>query len=130
MVVPVFANYAAFPSASGGGASLAFDEEWKELYQSDGTVWRCITKFRSHTVTSGSPTISIPAGRFVVAIVITGGASGSVTVGTTDGGDEVLLSEPYDTQGHGVTVGWYAASATTWYFSEFSGTLNVQVLFA
>lgn len=130
LVVPRFANVAAFPSAASGAASLAYDNEWNELYQSDGSAWRCLTKSRTYTVTTGSPTISVPGSRLVSALVIIGSGAGNVTVGTTDGGDEVLLSEPYGTSGHGVTLGWYTPSSATWYFSEFTGTLTVQMLFA
>lgn len=132
LIAPKYTNKAAFPSASTSEGSLAYDDALNDLYHSDGSTWVLLTKEKTFSLTAGgTDEISVPAGRMVSQIVVTAGSgSGSVSIGTTDGGSEIIENEPYNTSGRPFTVGWWFSSAATLYFSVFTGTITVKIFYA
>lgn len=132
LIAPKYTNKAAFPSASTSEGSLAYDDALNDLYHSDGTNWVLLTKEKTFSLTAGgTDEISVPAGRLISQIVVTAASgSGSVSIGTTDGGNEVIENEPYNTSGRPFTVGWWFSSAATLYFSVFTGTITVKIFYA
>lgn len=132
MIAPTFANKAAFPSASTSNGSFAYDDALNDLYHSDGTNWVLLTKQKTFSLTAGgTDEIAVPAGRLVSQIVVTASSgTGSVTIGTTDGGNEIIENEPYNTSGRPFTIGWWFGSSATLYFSVFTGTITVNVFYA
>lgn len=80
------------------------------------------------SVTSGSPSIAVSAGRLVSKIVVIGGSSGTFNLGTGPGGDDILAGENYDTDGAVYVLERYFGSSGTLYFDGFSGTLTVKLI--
>ncbi len=132
LIVPTYANKAAFPSASTSKGSLAYDDALDDLYHSDGTNWVLLTKEKTFSLTAGgTEEISVPAGRLISQIVvIASSGTGNVTIGTTDGGNEILENEQYNSSGRPFTMGWWFPSASTLYFSVFTGTITVKIFYA
>ena len=132
MIVPTYANKAAFPTASTSKGSLAYDDALDDLYHSDGTSWVLITKEKTFSLTSGgTDEIAIPAGRLVSQLVVTAeSGSGSVSVGITDLGSEILENESYNTSGRPFTIGWWFPADSTLFFSVFTGTITVKIFYA
>lgn len=132
LIVPIYANLAAFPAASSSKASFAFDDALDDLYHSDGAAWILLTKEKTFNLTAGgTDEIVVPAGRLVSQIVVTAASgTGNVTVGTTDGGSQIIENEPYNTSGRPFTIGWWFGSSGTLFFSVFTGTVTVKVFYA
>lgn len=132
MYVPTFTNKAAFPSASTSNGSLAYDDALNDLYHSDGTNWVLLTKEKTFSLTSGGTvSIAVPAGRLISQIVVTAASgTGSVSIGTTSNGTEIIESEPYNTSGRPFTIGWWFGSDSTIFFSVFTGTVTVKIFYA
>lgn len=82
----------------------------------------------SASVTTGSPDISIAAGRLVLGMLITGSGSGTLDVGTAPGGSNILAGESYSTAPAFFFVPWYFAGSGTLNFDGFSGTLTVKLI--
>jgi len=83
---------------------------------------------QSETVTGGSPSIAVSAGRLVLGMLITGDGSGTVDVGTAPGGSNILGGESYSTTPAFFFVPWYFDSSGTLNFDGFSGTLTVKLI--
>lgn len=132
MIAPTYANKAAFPTASTSKGSLAYDDALDDLYHSDGTSWVLLTKEKTFSLTAGgTDEIAIPAGRLVSQLVVTAeSGSGSVSVGVTDLGSEILENESYNTSGRPFTIGWWFPSDSTLFFSVFTGTITVKIFYA
>lgn len=132
MVVPTYTNKAAFPSASTSQGSLAYDDALNDLYHSDGTNWVLLTKQKSFSLTSGgTTTIAVPGGRLISSIVVVASSgSGTVNIGTTPSGSEIIEAETYGTAGRPFTIGWWFSADSTIYFSTFTGTITVHVFYA
>ena len=132
LIVPTYANKAAFPSASTSKGSLAYDDAQDDLYHSDGSSWVLLTKEKTFSLTSGgTDEIAIPAGRLVSQLVVTAeSGSGSVSVGTSDLGSEILENESYNTSGRPFTIGWWFPADSTLFFSVFTGTITVKIFYA
>lgn len=132
MIVPTYANKAAFPSASTSKGSLAYDDALDDLYHSDGVSWVLLTKEKTFSLTAGgTDEIAVPAGRLVSQIVVTAASgTGNVTIGTTDGGSQIIENEPYNTSGRPFTIGWWFPSDSTLFFSVFTGTITVKIFYA
>jgi len=132
MIVPTYANKAAFPTASTSNGSLAYDDALDDLYHSDGTDWILLTKEKTFSLTAGGiDTIDIPAGRLIGHIIVTAASgSGTVNIGITPAGTEVIESESYNTSGRPFTIGWWFPSTSTLYFSTFTGTITVKIFYA
>lgn len=132
LIVPTYANKAAFPSASTSKGSLAYDDALDDLYHSDGTSWVLLTKEKTFSLTAGgTDEIAVPAGRLISQIVVTAASgSGSVSIGTTDGGIEVIENESYNTSGRPFTIGWWFPADSTLFFSVFTGTISVKIFYA
>lgn len=82
----------------------------------------------SATITGGSPSISIAAGRLVLGMLVTGSGSGTFDVGTAPGGSDILAGESYSTTPAFFFVPWYFDSLGTLNFDNFSGTLTVKYI--
>ncbi len=83
---------------------------------------------QSASVTTGSPDISVSAGRLVLGMLITGSGSGTMNVGTAPGGSNILAGESYSTTPEFFFVPWFFASSGTLNFDGFSGTLTVKLI--
>jgi len=81
------------------------------------------------TITSGAPSVAIPAGKLLEKIVVVGSGSGTVSIGTSSGGNDLFNSEPYDSNGSVFILEKYFKNAGTIYFSAFSGTLTVKIYY-
>lgn len=82
------------------------------------------------TITGGSPSVNIPAGRLVDTIVILlGSGSGVVNIGTSLGGSQIFENEIYDTTSESNEFGCkhYFDTLSPIYFSGFTGTLSVKI---
>lgn len=132
LIVPIYTNKAAFPSAASSKASLAYDDALGDMYSSDGSIWILLTKEKTFSLTAGGTvSIAVPAGRLLSQIVVTASSgTGNVTIGTTNGGSEIIENEPYNTSGRPFTVGWWFSSAGTLFFSVFTGTITVKLFYA
>jgi hypothetical protein len=132
LIVPTYANKAAFPSASTSKGSLAYDDALDDLYHSDGSNWVLLTKEKTFSLTAGgTDEIAVPAGRLISQIVVTAASgSGSVSIGITGLGSEVIENESYNTSGRPFTIGWWFPSDSTLFFSVFTGTITVKVFYA
>lgn len=83
---------------------------------------------QSVSVTTGSPNISVSAGRLVLGFAITGGGSGTFNVGTAPGGSDILGGEAYDNTGLFYFVPRFYPSSGSLCFDGFSGTLTVKLI--
>jgi len=82
------------------------------------------------TVVSGDPAIQVGAKKLWEHMVIVGSGSGTVNVGSTAGGTEYWEGIAYDTTGSIVySQPKYFHTASTIFFSGFSGTLTVKMYF-
>jgi len=83
---------------------------------------------QSVSVTTGSPNVSVSAGRLALAFVITGSGSGTFNLGTAPGGSDILAGEAYDTTGMLYFVPRYFPTSGSLCFDGFSGTLTVKLI--
>jgi hypothetical protein len=115
----------------GGNTPAARQVELSTLLawiESNITVASAFTVTTS-SITSGSNTIAVGAGKLISKIVIIGSASGTVSVGTSSGGTQILEAESYDTDGAVFAVDRYFHSSGTLYFSGFGAhTLTVKLI--
>jgi hypothetical protein len=76
--------------------------------------------------------ITVPSAfavKLISKIVIIGSASGTVSVGTSSGGTQILEAESYDTDGAVFAVDKYFHNSGTLYFSGFGAhTLTVKLI--
>lgn len=79
------------------------------------------------TITSGAPSIAISAGKLLEKFVIIGTATGTFSLGSTSGANDILAGEAYDTNGLVFILEKYYKNAGTIYFSGFTGTLTVKL---
>ncbi len=83
----------------------------------------------SASITTGAPSVAIPAGKLLEKFVVIGAASGTFSLGTTVSGTDLFESEPYDTNGAVFVIEKYFKTAGNIYFSGFTGTLTVKLYY-
>lgn len=82
----------------------------------------------TNTITTGSNSVDVPAGKvleYFTAIHATD--SGVLIVGTTNGGSEILDYADFDTAGYVNQVMRYFDTATTLYFTGFTGSITIKM---
>lgn len=83
---------------------------------------------QSVSVTTGSPNVSVSAGRLVLGFAVTGSGSGTFNLGTAPGGSDILGAEAYDTVGQFYFVPRFYPTSGSLCFDGFSGTLTVKII--
>lgn len=82
----------------------------------------------TNTITTGSNSVGVPAGKVLEYFTaIHGSSSGVLIVGTTNGGSEIMDYANFDTAGYVNQVMRYFSTATTIYFTGFTGSLTVKL---